>query len=77
MASSVIKAHHDWLHFLINERLKDTEPAKVVALTAATTLALAYLYSQLTDKASLIIYEPCELLPTSNFFLKPPLWKKM
>ena len=50
MASSIIKAHHDWLHFVINERLKNTEPAKVVAVTAGTTLALAYIYSQLTNK---------------------------
>ena len=50
MASSVIKGQLDWIQFLVNERLKDMEPAKVVALTAGVTLALAYLYSQLTDK---------------------------
>jgi hypothetical protein len=32
--------------------LKDVEPAKLVAITAGTTFALAYLYSQLTDKVS-------------------------
>ena len=46
----LVKFHRDMIQELINERLKNTDPAKLVAMTAGTTLALAYLYSQLTDK---------------------------
>ena len=50
MALPVIQMHYDMLKNLIDERLKDVEPSKVVVVTAGTTFALAYLYSQLTDK---------------------------
>jgi hypothetical protein len=46
----LVKFHRDMIQELINERLKNTDPAKLVVMTAGTTLALAYLYSQLTDK---------------------------
>jgi hypothetical protein len=50
MAFSVVQMHYDMLKFAFNDKLKDVEPAKLVAITAGTTFALAYLYSQLTDK---------------------------
>jgi len=52
MAFSVVQMHYDMLKFAFNDKLKDVEPAKLVAITAGTTFALAYLYSQLTDKVS-------------------------
>lgn len=48
--SSLVKSNYDWVHQLINERLKTTDPAKIVIWTAGTTLALTYLYAQLSDK---------------------------
>ena len=50
MALDLVRMHCDMVKNLIDERLKDVEPSKVVVLTAGTTFALAYLYSQLTDK---------------------------
>jgi len=50
MALPIIEMHYDMLKYAINDRLKDVEPTKVVALTAGATFALAYIYAQLTDK---------------------------
>lgn len=50
MALDLVRMHCDMVKNLIDERLKDVEPSKVVVLTAGTAFALAYLYSQLTDK---------------------------
>jgi hypothetical protein len=48
--TAVVKAQCELLKHLVDERLKTTDPSKVVALTAGVTFALAYLYGQLTDK---------------------------
>jgi len=50
MALPIIQMHYDMVKYAINDKLKDVEPANVVVLTAGATFALAYIYSQLTDK---------------------------
>jgi hypothetical protein len=50
MALSLVCDYCDMFKYMINERLKDTEPAHILVLTAGAAFALAYLYLQLTDK---------------------------
>ena len=60
MALPMIQMHYDMLKYAINDGLKDVEPVKVIALTAGATYALAYIYSQLTDKVDQKIIFPTE-----------------
>lgn len=41
---------HHWVHQILNEKLKTTEPAKIVILTSGATLALIYVYNQLVHQ---------------------------
>ena len=50
--TAMVKAQCELLKQLVDERLKTTDPSKVVALTAGVTFALAYLYGQLNDKVT-------------------------
>ena len=38
------------IELALNERLKDTAPAKIVLSTVGASLVFAYIYSQLTHK---------------------------
>lgn len=52
MALSLVRMHCDMIKNFIDDKLKAVEPSKLVVVTAGTTIALAYLYAQLTDKVT-------------------------
>jgi len=65
--ASVVKANCELVKQLVDERLRATDPSKVVVLTAGVTFALAYLYGQLTDRVKIYQFKVTKVTSLTIF----------